>query len=45
MSVKLSFRELCDSNLSSLRPFDNLDISLSSKEVITRKAGCEFMRH
>ena len=27
--VKLSFRELCDSKLSGLRPFDNMAISLS----------------
>ena len=27
--VKLSFRELCDSKLSGLRPFDNMTISLS----------------
>ena len=27
--VKLSVRELCDSNLSSLCPFDNVAISLS----------------
>ena len=26
--VKLSFRELCDSKLSGLHPFDNMAISL-----------------
>ena len=29
--VKLTFRELCDSNLFGLRPFDNMTISLITK--------------
>ena len=31
MLVKLSFRELCDSNLCRLHPLDNVAISLSKK--------------
>ena len=43
--VKLSFRELCDTNLSSLHPFDNMArILLIEKYVRSRKVGCEFMR-
>ena len=43
--VKLSFRELCDTNLSSLHPFDNMArILLIDKYVRNRKVGCELMR-
>ena len=43
--VKLTFRELCDSNLFGLCPFDNMTISMSYKEVKIREVGCEFIRH
>ena len=42
--AKLCFRELCDSKLSGLHPFDNMAISLV-KNVKKRKNGCWFMRH
>ena len=41
--VKLSYRELCNSKLSGLRPFYNMTIKL--KKVKNRKLGCEFIRH
>ena len=42
--AKLCFRELCDSKLFGLHPFDNMAISLV-KNVKKRKTGCWFMRH
>ena len=38
--VKLSFRELCDSELSGLHPFDNMVII----QLKIGKKNCEFMR-
>ena len=44
--IKLSFRELCGSNLSGLHPFDNMAIIHSVKKLVkNRKVGCEFMSH
>ena len=43
--VKLSFRELCDSKISGLHPFDNIAIVHWVKKVKNRKVGSEFMRH
>ena len=40
--VKLSFREVHDSELSGFHPFDNMAIIHCNKN---RKVGCEFMRH
>ena len=47
--VKISFRELCNSKLSGLHAFDNINsLSLNSLSLNwekNRKVGCEFMRH
>ena len=39
--VKLRFSELHDSNLSGLRPFDNMAIRLIFKKV--KMVGCELI--
>ena len=48
--VKLSFRELYNSKLSGLHPFDNMAIIHENrlkelKYIKNGKVGCEIMRH
>ena len=44
--VKLSFRELCDSKLSGLHPFDNITlINWVKNRSETEMVVCEFIRH
>ena len=38
LQILVSFRELCDSMLSSLHTFDNVIISASQKEVVFRQS-------